>query len=93
MMTFEKPWNAIGGWSALKDAAVSRGARVLPRGGLMRGVLPRGGMIRCEEGIVWVTVDGAREDVVLAAGEAQRLSGFVRFLVEALEDARIRAEN
>ncbi|NUP09427.1 MAG: DUF2917 domain-containing protein [Polyangiaceae bacterium] len=43
--------------------------------------------VRCDAGLLWVTVEGAPDDVLLRAGECVMLSGRGLVVIEALERA------
>lgn len=45
--------------------------------------------LHCESGEVWITFDGSREDVVLAAGASLDLDGRRGVVVSALRPARL----
>lgn len=61
----------------------------LGRGELLRLYGAAGDTVACLGGSLWITRDGAPEDVVLSAGESMRIEGSGRVLVQAFEPARV----
>lgn len=50
----------------------------------------RGATIRCDSGIVWLTIDGEPGDFFLTAGESHTLASNGLALIEAIESGTIR---
>jgi len=53
----------------------------------------RGALVRCLEGLVWITQDGDRADHVVAAGDAFRVDRDGAVVVQATRPARIAIES
>ena len=53
----------------------------------------RGIVVRCTEGVLWMTITGEAGDIVLAAGESHRVRAAGRIVIESIgSDARLRFE-
>lgn len=65
---------------------------MLAAGELLR--LPAGACatIACSSGVVWVTQDGERRDLVLSAGESAEIGDRALVLVQAFEPSLIRVQ-
>lgn len=59
----------------------------LPKRRLLRIAAPRGTRIENRRGSVWITQEGDRRDVVLAAGEAHLVERDTPLIVQALSGA------
>lgn len=65
-------------------------SEILAAGALRVLAAVAGWQLRCEAGRLWVTEAGCDLDIVLHAGEAYRVRGEGRLLVEAASDAPAR---
>jgi hypothetical protein len=88
------------GWQlvdALRAAAAARlapprramAAHRLDRGATLRVARPAGVVVVCLAGTLWITHDGAAEDIVLEAGERHLARNPGRMLVHAMDTARV----
>ncbi len=64
------------------------GALSIAKGRVRRVPSPLGRRIECLSGVIWVTQDGDRRDIVLEAGEAFEFDRTRGVLVSALKDSR-----
>jgi hypothetical protein len=91
-----------GGWISIfipsknaKEAAMNTRAKPLPRDLRLAHKalysLPdaAGLAVACDEGVLWLTVDGDPRDFVLEAGQTFETQNHARVLVYALADSRI----
>ena len=52
----------------------------------------RGVLVRCMEGIIWITIEGEADDVFLTPDQAWRIQRNGLCLIESLAEGRIRLE-
>jgi hypothetical protein len=52
----------------------------------------RGALVRCLEGLVWITQDGDRADHIVAAGDSFRVDRDGSVIVQATRPARVAIE-
>lgn len=64
------------------------GALTLAKGRVRRVAEPLGRRVECLSGVLWVTQDGDRRDIVLEPGEAFDFDRAHGVLLSALKDAR-----
>ena len=64
------------------------GALTLAKGRIHRVTEPRGRRVECLGGVLWVTQDGDRRDIILEAGDAFDFDRADGVLLSALKDAR-----
>jgi Protein of unknown function (DUF2917) len=53
----------------------------------------RGALVRCLEGLVWITQDGDRADHIVAAGDSFRVDRDGSVIVQATRPARVAIES
>ena len=53
----------------------------------------RGALVRCLEGLVWITQDGDRADYIVAAGDSFRVDRDGSVIVQATRPARVAIES
>lgn len=61
----------------------------LARGARHRASLRRGDQVHCHRGLLWLTIDGRPEDVLLEAGEHWRAPGRACIVLQAFEPAEL----
>ena len=64
------------------------GVSTLPKGRIRRVAAPIGRRVECVSGVLWVTQDGDRRDIVLEAGEAFDFDRAEGVLISALQESR-----
>lgn len=60
--------------------------------GRLLAIKERGVIVTCVEGTLWITRDGDRKDIVLAAGESFENTRPGRVLVQALAASRVHLQ-
>ncbi|MFD0895936.1 DUF2917 domain-containing protein [Luteolibacter ambystomatis] len=80
-------WRWIGNRSCTRAEAIP--VRLANRTTTSRSLNP-GQSLQCVRGLVWLTSDRRKEDIVLRAGEAYVPSRQERVVIEALEDAVVQ---
>jgi hypothetical protein len=56
----------------------------------VRGILVAGQALQCVRGVLWITSDADRRDVLLRAGERFAFGSKARLVIEALEDSVVK---
>ena len=64
------------------------GSHLLRKGQIRRLTSPSGRRVECLSGVIWITQDGDRRDIVLEAGEAFDFDRNGDALLSALADSR-----
>jgi hypothetical protein len=75
------------------DIKLDSAALALARGELVRIDHAHGTLIRCVDGVVWITQDGDRRDYLLSRGGSLVIDGDGPALVEATQAATLRIEH
>ena len=67
--------------------------RGLPIGRILRRPLAVGARIECVSGVVWVTLESVREDIVLSQGDSITVGRGGVAVVESLENAVVEIQD
>ena len=85
------PLAAFRSWLDRRNPAVALPvARHLVKRETVRRVLDAGQALRCVRGVLWVTSDEDRKDLLLRAGERFSPRSKAHLLIEALEDSVVK---
>jgi hypothetical protein len=64
------------------------GATAIDKGRIRRVAAPLGRRVECVSGVLWVTQDGDRRDIILEPGDAFDFDRAEGVLISALQDSR-----
>ncbi|MBC7857660.1 MAG: DUF2917 domain-containing protein [Burkholderiaceae bacterium] len=64
----------------------------MPRAQMLKLFDARGSQVSCASGVLWITQDGERDDVVLGAGQSLRIQRDGLTLIYACKDAALRID-
>lgn len=65
----------------------------MPRAQMLKLLNAQGTEVSCRSGVLWITQDGDRDDVVLSAGESLRIGRNGLTLIYACKDAALRIDS
>jgi hypothetical protein len=71
-----------------RPAASTVSTSALDKGRTLWVDQPMARVVSCLEGTLWLTFDGVRNDIILAAGESYRCDSASRLAIHALDAAR-----
>lgn len=65
----------------------------MPRAQMLKLLDAQGTEVSCRSGILWITQDGQRDDVVLSAGQSLRIGRNGLTLIHACKEAALRIDS